>query len=241
MEMHERLVTMKAAVEAANRKFLTTASRQLCVSESGSAVEATVGGTWKAAVMSSPPLPSTGRSTWAVDILRCKGGYLHIGIIDAADETCAWALAGYSGPGTGAIKLCWEASSGNLRHEGASWPTVHDEGFGRVQCEGQMLDERGQPTNLKRVLQKHAPSKPPRRSWYRHTSSVSPPCSNLQPAATVEVALDHDAGTLSFSFDGGRTSRCLVRGLPVGVALKPFVSLYDKGDRVAVRGIGMSM
>ena len=245
-EMRQRLESVRAEVEASGRMFLTTAASDLRVSNSGAAIEAAAGGTWKAAVVSHPSLPTTGRSTFSVDVLRCQGGYVHVGVVDAADCSTAWALAGYSGS---ALKLCWDVDCGHLSAGGAvTWSARHDEHFRDVQCDGVLLDANGRACTIKRLLKERETQGRGRAQarpwlWYgsakdntRTPSRASPSPSEEGPLATIDVVIDHDEGTLSFGVNGGPATSCLVQGLPAGAALKPIVSLYDKGDRVAVRG-----
>ena len=49
--------------------------------------------------------------------------------------------------------------------------------------------------------------------------------------ATIEVCLDHDAGTLSFGINGGPLQHAL-DGFPAGAAMRPFAKLPIEGDWV---------
>ena len=152
-------------------------------------------------------LPTVGRSTWAVRVEKSRYGDgfgVNIGVCDAAQRN-RWALHLYIG------RLYRQK-----RDEHGNRMRVIDEETGYIKP---APPPDGYPLgNSKQVL---------------FDAEGEPDCLHLGRAtgAIIEVCLDHDKGTLSFSINGGPLQRAL-DGFPAGAAMRPCAKLVCKDDAV---------
>jgi len=65
-------------------------------------------------------------------------------------------------------------------------------------------------------------------------ADLQPPLQACGSRDVVHVTVDHDAGTLSFALNGGAPSLA-VTGFPKGAALRPWVRIRDRVDRVSLQ------
>lgn len=163
-------------------------------------------------------LPTSGKSAWIIRV--DKGDQMMIGVCNAACRD-GWGLIPAQGAlhrtavgDDGGSRQAVDASGRRLFHSDVppptGWPNGH---FAQVMKDaaGKLLTSREASDLWRSDLQKHAGS-------------------------VLEVAVDHDAGTLSYRVNGGQLLPAL-SGFPRGCSLRAWVSLNGGsiGDTVSIQ------